>query len=981
MATSSGSGSSRGKGRNTGRRGKGILRPRPVTRREKGIGAVADRFSSAAEEAEYQLAEFKDSLLKKTDDDRKKFVKEGLKQLFAETRRIEGQLEELYKQQSVEADAEANLFKRYFEAISDVYYNIKEYPDKVDALGFLYDLRKDIEQLPENKLSVGSKKELYGYIEAIDKKVQDHFSFLGQLKEKFGTSKRKPWEETKLGKAERFLSGATDVSLFALAATPILKRMGKKYSEKKETDPRAERAASRLAQQQKRRLLAPPVALSETPKPGELGGGRRGEGVEAGEGEGPKGGRRKGGKGGAPSFPIPLPVENPLFENLVDILTHHTGLLEQINTANLQLLEVAFLMSGAGKPEDTEKKKSPEYDFLKCICTQTTESTKIAREHLDLIRKRFALEDIRQKETASESKPKEKEKLTVKDKEQEEKSFLGEIFGKLGGFLTDQLRNLATKLLPSLLSFLATPAGIALVGGVVAAVVVGTAIRDWLDSPEEEKKRQELAENVATGKQTRMGAVAEEYKAWEEGTDWKSKAYRAGRTMPFIGAGIAALPGAAAATRIWTAEGYISSEEQKIDVAQRLEAQGFKGDPSKPDGFARDGNNNIIFQDNVQGEGRIKQILRQGPNKENPLSQQLYDSALAAAKQRNIGFREGTKNAMGQWFNNFGDGTPTILHGNEAVVPYNRLNEFTTDLENMLQNSNTDNPVVYELRNIRSELTTIRKVALIQFELLQETFQPTIAATGFTSQNISAPRPSPKADNNYRRDLVNQQNLAELQKIKEAYPQLSEEQISKLIGIPISGAYPGEAVQGGPAHAGTLQLMSALRGMTGDRISKISAFNDTFHRQMFPNSMHTKGLAVDMGLKGQGADVGVMMAAIEQLRKQTGANIKIENHYDVNNPAPSTKPHFHVQFASDEDANKFISAMSDAAAVGRQQTTQSMSEANKMMASHATQPVNNIIYAPQTNSSVMAPSISHDRGTPMEAPIDVPILRYNNRGM
>ena len=62
-------------------------------------------------------------------------------------------------------------------------------------------------------------------------------------------------------------------------------------------------------------------------------------------------------------------------------------------------------------------------------------------------------------------------------------------------------------------------------------------------------------------------------------------------------------------------------------------------------------------------------------------------------------FAGGTKGVTGQWFKNFGQGTPAMLHGNEAVVRRDQADQFASDF-------GTGNVgIVDELMNIRVSLS------------------------------------------------------------------------------------------------------------------------------------------------------------------------------------------------------------------------------------------------------------------------------------
>lgn len=112
----------------------------------------------------------------------------------------------------------------------------------------------------------------------------------------------------------------------------------------------------------------------------------------------------------------------------------------------------------------------------------------------------------------------------------------------------------------------------------------------------------------------------------------------------------------------------------------------------------------------------------------------------------------------------------------------------------------------------------------------------------------------------------------------------------------------GESIGGGNAHQGILELAKVIQGNYG--IRHFSAFNDRYHRNKRPNSLHTKGLALDFSLKAPNTAAKVT-ASIRGLLKKSGVNAKVLNEY-ANPSAGATGGHIHVQFQSRGDADNFL---------------------------------------------------------------------------
>ena len=116
----------------------------------------------------------------------------------------------------------------------------------------------------------------------------------------------------------------------------------------------------------------------------------------------------------------------------------------------------------------------------------------------------------------------------------------------------------------------------------------------------------------------------------------------------------------------------------------------------------------------------------------------------------------------------------------------------------------------------------------------------------------------------------------------------------------------GQAFGGGGTHPGTLALAGAIQRNLGGRLNRFTAFNDEYHQRSDKTrrSKHRMGLALDFTLNSPG-DAQQASSLVQKLLKQAGATGKVNNEYANITPG-WTGNHIHVNFASNEDANKFL---------------------------------------------------------------------------
>lgn len=111
-----------------------------------------------------------------------------------------------------------------------------------------------------------------------------------------------------------------------------------------------------------------------------------------------------------------------------------------------------------------------------------------------------------------------------------------------------------------------------------------------------------------------------------------------------------------------------------------------------------------------------------------------------------------------------------------------------------------------------------------------------------------------------------------------------------------------QATGGGQIHAGTAAMASYISSLAG--VQQFTAFNDNFHQENRPNSLHTKGLAIDFTIDDGKNKGHAMKTRLEQYARDAGVGVTVLDEYS--NPSKgSTGGHMHLQFNTESDAEKF----------------------------------------------------------------------------
>lgn len=138
-----------------------------------------------------------------------------------------------------------------------------------------------------------------------------------------------------------------------------------------------------------------------------------------------------------------------------------------------------------------------------------------------------------------------------------------------------------------------------------------------------------------------------------------------------------------------------------------------------------------------------------------------------------------------------------------------------------------------------------------------------------------------------------------------------------------------ESIAGGMAHAGTYGLILDTNQLLGNRVKKITAINDAYHTVYNPNSKHNKGLAFDFTVEGvegitkeSARKTSDIVGTLRQQIKSMGlsdTDFSVVNEYDPGNRGEiTTGGHIHVQFNSQEAADKYLNVREIASPLLRQ---------------------------------------------------------------
>jgi hypothetical protein len=157
--------------------------------------------------------------------------------------------------------------------------------------------------------------------------------------------------------------------------------------------------------------------------------------------------------------------------------------------------------------------------------------------------------------------------------------------------------------------------------------------------------------------------------------------------------------------------------------------------------------------------------------------------------------------------------------------------------------------------------------------------------------------------------------------------------------LKVKGGLEGQAFAGGNTETGTLNLARALQAQSDSipgGVERFTAFNDDYHTKANPNSMHTKGLALDMTIKDKEKSEESAEKIKEHL-KQSGlsdSQFKVIDEYK-NPSSKSTGGHIHINFADKKAAESYAkyseASSGDTSKVAEKNQKMMMAYAEKVM--------------------------------------------------
>lgn len=194
-------------------------------------------------------------------------------------------------------------------------------------------------------------------------------------------------------------------------------------------------------------------------------------------------------------------------------------------------------------------------------------------------------------------------------------------------------------------------------------------------------------------------------------------------------------------------------------------------------------------------------------------------------------------------------------------------------------------------------------------------------------------------------------------------------------------AFAGEKINGIETHKGTLAIAHAMEKLFDNQQQDVrfSAFNDRYHVEERPRSLHTKGLAVDMVLDQEGKSLDALRtrhsnweqaeSRIHKLMQDNGFQKKDYSvDYEWKGKNGATGDHVHFQFNNQEAANRFAALAEAGQVKGLLGTTSSNNESTQASTT------GNSSFLSQTGSSYVGqgrvPSLSSEQKINMLAIYD-----------
>ena len=112
-----------------------------------------------------------------------------------------------------------------------------------------------------------------------------------------------------------------------------------------------------------------------------------------------------------------------------------------------------------------------------------------------------------------------------------------------------------------------------------------------------------------------------------------------------------------------------------------------------------------------------------------------------------------------------------------------------------------------------------------------------------------------------------------------------------------------EATGGGKVQPGVREFASLVQGNVVG-FNRFTGLDDMWHRANKPNSLHTKGLAMDFTV-GKPSDAPAAVRVVKDLADDRGVTMKIFDEYK-DKSKDATGGHIHAEFASADEASKML---------------------------------------------------------------------------
>lgn len=121
-----------------------------------------------------------------------------------------------------------------------------------------------------------------------------------------------------------------------------------------------------------------------------------------------------------------------------------------------------------------------------------------------------------------------------------------------------------------------------------------------------------------------------------------------------------------------------------------------------------------------------------------------------------------------------------------------------------------------------------------------------------------------------------------------------------------------EATAGGQVRQATVALAFSVQSLLGSDLIYFSAFNDKYHVDNSPTSLHTQGKSFDVTIRSGKSGAPAQAKAIRELAKQQGYRVNVDDEYNYPS-SKATSGHIHVDVygRGEQTGNEPQSAVND----------------------------------------------------------------------